>query len=71
VREPDCTDHPGAQHFHADHVGLLLDIDRAHIDNAASPEHAHRRGSDAVLGAPVSAMMRSPIRRATMSGDTF
>ena len=52
VRAPDCTgNHLGAQHFHADHVGLLpLDVDRAHIDHAFEPEpRAQRRGGDAVL----------------------
>ena len=32
-------DHLGAQHFHADDIGLLpLDVDRAHIDHAFEPE---------------------------------
>ena len=49
---PDCDRHHlGAQHVHAEHVGLLpLDVDRAHIDDAFEPEAgAEGRGGDAVL----------------------
>ena len=44
-------DHLGAQHLHADDVGLLpLDVDRAHIDHAFKPEpRAQGRGGDAML----------------------
>ena len=41
----------GAQHLHAEHVGLLpLDVDRAHVDHAGQAEaRAGRGGGDAVL----------------------
>src|SRR5579863_2803200 len=44
-------DHRGAQHFHADDIGLLpLDVDRSHIDEAFQPEaRAQRGGRDAML----------------------
>jgi hypothetical protein len=43
--------HLGAEHLHAQHVGLLpLDVGRAHEDHAGQPElGADRRGRDAVL----------------------
>ena len=52
MRVPDCTGtHLGAQHLHADHVGLLpRHVDRAHIDHAFEAEaRAERRGGDAML----------------------
>jgi len=50
----------GAQQIHAEHVRLLpLDVHFAHIDEARKTEKGrNRRGGDAVLPAPVSAMMR-------------
>ena len=41
----------GAQHLHAEYVGLLpLDVDRAHVDDAFEAEaRAGRRGRDAML----------------------
>ena len=43
--------HLGAEHLHAEHVGLLtFDVDRAHIDHAIQPEAgAQRGGGDAML----------------------
>ena len=52
VRAPDCTGtHLGAQHLHAEDVGLLpLDVDRAHVDDACQAEaRAGGGGGDAVL----------------------
>jgi hypothetical protein len=46
--------HLGAQHVHAEHVGLLpLHVHRAHVDDAFEPEAgAEGRGGDPVLAAP-------------------
>ena len=52
VRAPDCTgNHLGAEHFHAEDIGLLpLYVDRAHIDDALQAEaRAGRRRRDAML----------------------
>jgi hypothetical protein len=53
--------HLGAQHFHAEDVGLLpLDVDRAHIDDAGQAEaRADVAVATPCWPAPVSAMMRS------------
>ena len=52
VALPDCDrDDLGAEQLHAPHVErLALDVDRAHVDDAAEPEQRGRgRGRDAVL----------------------
>ncbi len=57
-----------AEHFHAINIERLpLAIHRAHVDDALQPEHRRDGGGgDAVLPAPVSAMMRVlPMRRAS------